>query len=124
MEYMTAMSDFLPAPANVTIAGHEVSPIAWGMWRFAGVDVATARARIDGRHPRAGDSLADIPNACLECHGRDAEEAPPFARLLHAIHLTGGAESVFMTVYQGECTHCHKLDPASGAWSLASGPER
>ena len=41
------MSDFLPAPANVTFAGHEISPIAWGMWRFAGVDVSTARARID-----------------------------------------------------------------------------
>lgn len=37
----------LPAPANVTIAGREVAPIAWGMWRFAGVDLATARARID-----------------------------------------------------------------------------
>lgn len=81
-------------------------------------------ATISGRHPRAGDSLGDIPNACLECHSRDADEAPPFARLLHAIHLTGGADSVFMTVYQGECTHCHKLDPTSGAWSLASGPER
>ena len=84
---------------------------------------APAGARIEGRHPRAGDALADIPNACLECHGHDADDAPPFARLLHAIHLTGGADSVFMTVYQGECTHCHKLDPVSGAWSLASGPE-
>src|SRR3546814_15123475 len=37
----------LPAPAKVSIAGHEVAPIAWGMWRFAGVDLATARARID-----------------------------------------------------------------------------
>src|SRR3546814_13332350 len=37
----------LPAPAKVSIAGHEVAPIAWGMWRFAGVDLAPARARID-----------------------------------------------------------------------------
>lgn len=44
---MTAMSEFLPRPAHVTLAGREVSPIAWGMWRFAGVGVATARARID-----------------------------------------------------------------------------
>ena len=41
------MTDHLPAPANVTLAGHEIFPLAWGMWRFAGADVATARARID-----------------------------------------------------------------------------
>ena len=41
------MSDFLPAPAPVNLAGHDVAPIAWGMWRFAGADVATARARVD-----------------------------------------------------------------------------
>lgn len=52
------MSDFLPAPANVNLAGHEVSPIAWGMWRFAGVDVATARARIDAAF-EAGVTLFD-----------------------------------------------------------------
>ena len=52
------MSDFLPAPANVTLAGHEVSPIAWGMWRFAGADLATARARIDAAF-EAGVTLFD-----------------------------------------------------------------
>lgn len=52
------MSDFLPAPANVTLAGHDVSPIAWGMWRFADVDVATARARIDAAF-EAGVNLFD-----------------------------------------------------------------
>ncbi|RYD40492.1 MAG: aldo/keto reductase [Sphingomonadales bacterium] len=52
------MSDFLPAPAHVTLAGHEVSPIAWGMWRFAGVDVASARARIDAAF-EAGVTLFD-----------------------------------------------------------------
>ena len=41
------MSDYLPAPATVSLAGQEVAPIAWGMWRFAGADVGTARARID-----------------------------------------------------------------------------
>ena len=52
------MSDFLPAPAHATFAGHDVSPIAWGMWRFAGVDVATARARIDAAF-EAGVNLFD-----------------------------------------------------------------
>jgi len=58
MEYMTAMSDYLPAPATVSLAGHEVAPIAWGMWRFAGADVGTARARIDAAF-EAGVTLFD-----------------------------------------------------------------
>jgi len=52
------MTDHLPAPATVTLAGHEILPIAWGMWRFAGVDVGTARARIDAAF-EAGVSLFD-----------------------------------------------------------------
>ncbi|HEX2812246.1 MAG TPA: aldo/keto reductase [Sphingopyxis sp.] len=55
---MTAMSDHLPAPAPVSLAGHEVAPIAWGMWRFAGADVGTARARIDAAF-EAGVTLFD-----------------------------------------------------------------
>lgn len=52
------MSDYLPAPATVSLAGHEVAPIAWGMWRFAGADVGTARARIDAAF-EAGVTLFD-----------------------------------------------------------------
>lgn len=52
------MTDHLPAPANVNLAGHEISPIAWGMWRFAGADVTTARARIDAAF-EAGVTLFD-----------------------------------------------------------------
>jgi hypothetical protein len=50
--------------------------------------------------------------------------APPFVCPMHAMHLVGGQDSHFMTFYQGECTHCHKLDQKSGAWSLPSGPEK
>jgi hypothetical protein len=80
-------------------------------------------AAIEGRHPEASDSLGDIPGACLECHGTDAHEAPPFARLIHLVHLDGGAQNHFMTVFQGECTHCHKLDARTGQWIVPSGPE-
>ncbi|OHD05516.1 MAG: aldo/keto reductase [Sphingopyxis sp. RIFCSPHIGHO2_12_FULL_65_19] len=55
---MTAMSDFLPAPATVNLAGHDVAPIAWGMWRFAGADLAAARARVDAAF-EAGVTLFD-----------------------------------------------------------------
>jgi hypothetical protein len=78
---------------------------------------------IEGRHPEASDSLGDIPGACLECHGTDAREAPPFARLIHLVHLEGGAQNHFMTVFQGECTLCHKLDARTGQWIVPSEPE-
>jgi mono/diheme cytochrome c family protein len=59
----------------------------------------------------------------MRCHGSRAVEAPPFSRLLHRVHLVGGPENLFLSMFQGECTHCHKLDPATGRWSLASGSE-
>jgi len=52
------MTAYLPAPAKVILAGHEILPIAWGMWRFAGADVTTARARIDAAF-EAGVTLFD-----------------------------------------------------------------
>jgi len=79
--------------------------------------------RVEGRHPDAADAVLDIPNGCLECHGRNSDQAPPFARLLHTIHLTGGPENHFLSGFQGECTLCHKLDKASGAWTIPSRPE-
>jgi hypothetical protein len=79
---------------------------------------------LKGKHPATPKSLSNIPSACLTCHGRSAKTAPPFGRLLHVIHLTGGEENHFMTRFQGECTHCHKLDRATGQWSLPSGPEK
>ena len=40
----------LPVPASTRPlykGGPEVSSVGWGMWRFAGTDLATARARVD-----------------------------------------------------------------------------
>jgi len=76
-----------------------------------------------GRHPRASASIRNIPAGCLSCHGRTSSDAPPFARLLHRIHLGGGPQSIYLTAFQGECTYCHKLDLATGTWSIPSGPE-
>lgn len=36
-----------PGPRRLGLSGLEAGPIAYGMWRFAGADVATARARIE-----------------------------------------------------------------------------
>jgi hypothetical protein len=91
--------------------------------------LATAQAtapvglRLEGRHPEAHASLQSIPLGCITCHSRDASLAPPFSRLMHRIHLVGGETNHFMSMFGGECTHCHKLDPESGAWSIPTGPE-
>lgn len=80
--------------------------------------------KLQGRHPRlAAEAFQNIPASCLECHGREAPEGPPFARMLHAIHLQGGPENHFLTLFQGECTHCHKLERATGRWFIPSGAE-
>lgn len=81
-------------------------------------------AKITGKHPQATASLKNIPGACLACHKKDSKTGPPFARLVHAIHLTGGEQNPFMTYFQGECTHCHKLDAKTGQWSIPSAPEK
>lgn len=79
--------------------------------------------KLRGRHPEGADAVDDVPGACLECHGRDSKRAPPFAVMIHNIHLTGGQENHFLTLFQGECTYCHKLDLSTGAWSMPSGAE-
>ena len=79
---------------------------------------------LKGRHPNAESSLASVPGKCLVCHGKASKMAPPFAGMIHAIHLTGGESNPFLTVFQGECTHCHKMDPATGRWRLPSAAEK
>lgn len=85
---------------------------------------APAGLKLKGKHPDAADSLGDVPAACADCHSGDSKKAPPLAAMVHRIHLTGGDKNHFMTEFQGECTYCHKLDTATGAWSIPSGPEK
>lgn len=83
-----------------------------------------AGVALKGKHPAAEDSLDDIPGACLDCHDAGSKKAPPFSRLLHLVHLTGGTKSPFVTTFKGDCTHCHKLNAKTGEWALPSGPEK
>lgn len=80
--------------------------------------------QLRGKHPPITKALENIPAACMSCHSVTSKVAPPFGRMLHAIHLTGGNDNHFMTLFQGECTHCHKLNPNTGGWSMPSGPEK
>lgn len=85
--------------------------------------VANGGASLRGRHPAVTGALEDIPAACVTCHERTDSRAPPLGPLLHIIHLTG-QENHFLRIFQGECTHCHKLDTDTGKWSMPTAPER
>jgi hypothetical protein len=79
---------------------------------------------LKGKHPDIFASLKEIPSGCLQCHARDSKMAPPFSAMIHRIHLTGGEENHFMTLFQGECTYCHKLDQTTGRWGIPSAAEK
>jgi hypothetical protein len=81
-------------------------------------------SKVKGKHPTVPRPGANVPQGCLAaCHKKGSTLAPPFVMLVHAIHLTG-AQNRFLTEFQGECTHCHKLDQKTGAWRIPSGPEK
>jgi hypothetical protein len=79
---------------------------------------------LKGKHPEVTGVLESIPAKCLDCHTKGSRTSPPFAELMHGIHLTGGEDNHFLTVFQGECTHCHKLDLSTGRWTMPSAPEK
>jgi hypothetical protein len=96
----------------------------------AGADAKTVAAMqtfvpkgttLKGKHPAIA-ALKDVPGACLKCHS--TKIAPPFAPLVHGIHIARGEKSRFVTMFQGECTHCHKLTMTTGVWTLPSGPPK
>jgi hypothetical protein len=60
----------------------------------------------------------------MTCHSKRSKTAPPLAALLHLVHFTGGDENHFLTIFQGECTYCHKFDTKTGVWKIPSGPEK
>ncbi len=77
-----------------------------------------------GKHPSATESLTDIPMACIECHSSMSQKAPSFGQMIHLIHLSGGQDNHYMTLFQGECTHCHKLNLNTGKWFIPSDSEK
>lgn len=85
---------------------------------------APAGLTLKGKHPAAEDSLEDIPGACLDCHDAGSRKAPPFVRLMHLVHLTGGVNNAYVTTFKSDCMHCHKLDTQTGEWSMPSAPEK
>lgn len=86
---------------------------------------SVATSKIKGKHPAMANVKANVPQTCLAgCHKPGSTIAPPFAQLMHVIHLVGGTGNRFLTAHQGECTHCHKLDQKTGTWKVASSAEK
>ena len=79
---------------------------------------------LKGKHPPVTAALKDIPASCAKCHSANSKVIPPLAPLLHGVHLAKGDQSLFVQKFDGECTHCHKLNKAAGTWSLPSGAEK
>jgi hypothetical protein len=79
---------------------------------------------LKGKHPEVGFAYKDVPKNCVTCHGPSSKIAAPFASMIHIIHLTGGEKNPFIAKFQGECTHCHKLNSTSGAWKTPSASEQ
>ena len=44
---------------------------------------------LKGKHPKMGVNFNNIPAACINCHSKDSEGAPPFSRMMHLIHSPG-----------------------------------
>jgi hypothetical protein len=78
---------------------------------------------LKGKHPSTIDDQSNIPEVCNKCHGKSMKTALPFSRLMHVIHLTGGSKNFYLSMFGGECTHCHKLDQKTGAWMIVNGKE-
>jgi len=87
--------------------------------------VAGGGSELSGQHPDLRpQSYEDIPRSCMRCHSRASNDGPAMGAMLHALHLTGGRENHFLTLFGGECTHCHKFDSEDGTWTIPSGPEK
>ena len=86
--------------------------------------VSGTEAEFEGTHPRIPAARMEIPGDCLACHGNGEEDSMPLAAFVHVAHLAGGDESVYLRLFRGECTHCHKLDRQTGAWQVPDGAEK
>lgn len=78
---------------------------------------------LKGKHPFKMDNQANVPEVCEKCHGKSMKSALPMDQIMHLIHLGGGKESKFVQMFQGDCTHCHKLDQKTWTWHVGNGKE-
>jgi hypothetical protein len=78
---------------------------------------------LKGKHPMKPNDGTSIPEDCNKCHGKSMKTALPMGQIMHITHLTGGKDNKFITMFGGECSHCHKLDQKTGNWTIPNGKE-
>jgi len=82
-------------------------------------------SKLKRQHPTlSAADLQDIPGACVKCHAESTTQTASLGPMMHVIHLGGVRDGHFLSIFQGDCTHCHKLDMSTGKWRMPSGPER
>jgi len=73
-------------------------------------------------HPNIAKVVKILPKDCTMCH-KEGSKVPALGFVLHKAHFgPDPAKSAFVANYQGSCLNCHKLDLATGAMTLKSGP--
>jgi len=85
--------------------------------------LAVPAQSLRGVHPRVELAQERIPGVCLECHADGAGKVLPLVPFLHKVHLADTGPSVYLRVFQGECTHCHKFDKGTGEWQVPDATE-
>ncbi len=78
---------------------------------------------LTGQHPNLLGATLDIPAVCLSCHRADSTEGPPFAEMMHLIHLAGGNDNHYISLFNGNCSFCHKFDQHIGTFMVPSHSE-
>jgi len=73
---------------------------------------------LKGRHPRSDQMFQAIPRNCLNCHENGSGSIVPIIPLIHLIHLSGGEKNHYLSLFEGQCTHCHKLEPNTGTMTV------
>ncbi len=83
---------------------------------------ATEGIVLKGKHEFKFNSETSIPEECNKCHGKAIKTALPLGQVIHIIHFSG-ENNHFIAKYNGECTHCHKIEKVTGTWSSINGRE-
>lgn len=73
-------------------------------------------------HGKGGQRTLEIPTGCQRCHAPDDDgTATPLGKIVHVIHFRDPAENPFLTKSGGDCSFCHRMDPANWEVTAKSG---
>lgn len=73
------------------------------------------------RHPNVDSDTETVPGDCADCHSTEGGFST-LAEFNHFLHYENPATNAFVQDYDGDCRHCHLLDPDTGDVTVKSGP--